>query len=167
MILLSAQGMSPVKIADVTFTSEDRVRDLIHNFNADGFASLYPKYAGGRTRKFTLPERLEIKKIAKSRPPGTACRSRPGAWRSSRTSWSPRGWSTPPNSTRASTTSSPPVGRISADRAGRKTGVEPTAAYYGSPIRPYGRLLLLRCRASRRSKILSKIRRCHERSDGS
>ncbi|TFE25065.1 IS630 family transposase [Frankia sp. B2] len=68
MILLSAQGMPPRKIAEVTFTSEDRVRDVIHNFNADGFTSLYPKYAGGRPRKFTLPERREIKKIAKSRP---------------------------------------------------------------------------------------------------
>ncbi|WP_248811619.1 IS630 family transposase [Frankia sp. AgPm24] len=68
MILLSAQAMTPTKIAEVTFTSEDRVRDVIHNFNADGFDSLYPKYAGGRPRKFTLPERREIKKIAKSRP---------------------------------------------------------------------------------------------------
>ena len=68
MILLSAQGITPTKIAEVTFTSEDRVRDVIHNFNADGFASLYPKYTGGRPRKFTLPERQEIKKIAKSRP---------------------------------------------------------------------------------------------------
>src|SRR6185369_3197007 len=68
MILLSAQGMTPTKIAEVTFTSEDRVRDVIHNFNADGFASLYPKYKGGRPRTFALPERREIKKIAKSRP---------------------------------------------------------------------------------------------------
>lgn len=68
MVLLSAQGMPPTKIAEVTFTSEDRVRDVIHNFNADGFTSLYPKYAGGRPRKFALPERREIKKIAKSRP---------------------------------------------------------------------------------------------------
>jgi len=68
MILLSAQGMTPAKIAEVTFTSEDRVRDVIHNFNDDGFDSLYPKYAGGRPRKFSLPERREIKKIAKSRP---------------------------------------------------------------------------------------------------
>jgi transposase len=30
--------------------------------------SLYPKYAGGRPRTFTLPERREIKKIAKSKP---------------------------------------------------------------------------------------------------
>jgi hypothetical protein len=32
MILLSAQGMDPAKIAQVTFTSPDRVRDVIHNF---------------------------------------------------------------------------------------------------------------------------------------
>jgi transposase len=68
MILLSAQRMPVGKIAQVTFTSEDRVRDVIHNFNTDGFDSLYPKYSGGRPRTFTLPERREIKKIAKSRP---------------------------------------------------------------------------------------------------
>ena len=68
MVLLSAQKMRPAKIAEVTFASEDRVRDVIRNFNADGFDSLYPKYAGGRPRVFNLPERREIKKIAKSKP---------------------------------------------------------------------------------------------------
>jgi transposase len=68
MVLLSAQMMPVAKIAEVTFTSEDRVRDVIQNFNADGFDSLYPKYAGGRPRTFTRPERREIKKIAKSKP---------------------------------------------------------------------------------------------------
>jgi transposase len=68
MVLLSAQGMDVAAIAKVAFTSEDRVRDVIHNFNADGFASLYPKYKGGRPPKFTLGQRREIKKIAKSRP---------------------------------------------------------------------------------------------------
>lgn len=68
MVLLSAQGMSVAKIAEVPFTSPDRVRDVIHNFNTDGFDSLYPKYKGGRPRTFTLPERREIKKIAKSKP---------------------------------------------------------------------------------------------------
>ncbi|MEV0254727.1 IS630 family transposase [Streptomyces sp. NPDC050732] len=68
MVLLSAQGMVVAKIAEVTFTSADRVRDVIHNFNNDGFDSLYPKYKGGRPKTFTLPERREIKKIAKSRP---------------------------------------------------------------------------------------------------
>jgi Winged helix-turn helix len=65
MALLSAQKMPVAKIAEVTFTSPDRVRDVIHNFNADGFDSLYPKYSGRRPRTFTLPERREIKKIAK------------------------------------------------------------------------------------------------------
>ncbi|WP_346842861.1 IS630 family transposase [Rhodococcus sp. A14] len=68
MILLSAQRMPVAKIAEVTFTSADRVRDVIHNFNRDGFDSLYPKYKGGRPETFTLPERREIKKIAKSTP---------------------------------------------------------------------------------------------------
>ena len=55
-------------IAKIAFTSEDRVRAVIHNFNADGFSSLTPKYAGGRPPTFTLPQRREIKKIALSRP---------------------------------------------------------------------------------------------------
>ncbi len=68
MVLLSAQGMDAVVIAKVAFTSEDRVRDVIRNFNADGFSSLYPRYKGGRPPKFTLGQRREIKKIAKSKP---------------------------------------------------------------------------------------------------
>src|SRR3954462_3194958 len=68
MVLLSAQGMPVAKIAEVTFTSADRVRDVLHNFNADGFDSLYPKYKGGRPKTFTLAERREIKKITKSKP---------------------------------------------------------------------------------------------------
>ncbi|MEV7116678.1 IS630 family transposase [Streptomyces anulatus] len=68
MVLLSAQAMPVTRIAEVSFTSDDRVRDVIHNFNADGFSSLYPKYLGGRPKTFTLPERREIKKIAKSKP---------------------------------------------------------------------------------------------------
>jgi transposase len=68
MVLLSAQGMDACRIAEVTFTSADRVRDVIHNFNADGFDALYPRYRGGRPPTFTLPERQQIKKIALSRP---------------------------------------------------------------------------------------------------
>jgi len=68
MVLLSAQGMDVPAIAKVAFTSEDRVRDVIRNFNADGFGSLYPKYKGGRPLKFSLPQRREIKKTAKSKP---------------------------------------------------------------------------------------------------
>ena len=68
MVLLSAQGMPVPKIAEVTFTSPDRVRDVLHNFNADGFDSLRPKYSGGRPPKFTLPQRQQIKQTALSRP---------------------------------------------------------------------------------------------------
>jgi transposase len=68
MVLLSAQGMDVAGIAKVTFTSADRVRDVLHNFNADGFASLQPRYGGGRPPKFTLPQRQQIKKIALARP---------------------------------------------------------------------------------------------------
>jgi transposase len=68
MVLLSAQGMDPAGIAKVTFTSVDRVRDVIHNFDVDGFDSLRPKYAGGRPPKFDPAQRAEIKKVALSRP---------------------------------------------------------------------------------------------------
>ena len=59
---LSAQGVDVPEIAKVAFTSEDRVR------NADGFDSLYPRYKAGYPLKFTLGQRREINKIAKSKP---------------------------------------------------------------------------------------------------
>src|SRR6266567_2737336 len=68
MVLLSAQHMDGMRIAEVTFTSPDRVREVIHNFNTDGFDSLYPRYRGGRPPTFTLPQRREIKKVALRRP---------------------------------------------------------------------------------------------------
>jgi transposase len=68
MVLLSAQGMDVPAIAQVTFTSPDRVRDVLHNFNLDGFDALYPRYAGGRPPTFTLAQRRQIKQVALSRP---------------------------------------------------------------------------------------------------
>jgi transposase len=68
IVLWSAQRMDVAAIAKIAFTSEDRVRAVIHNFNLDGFDSLAPKYAGGRPPTFTLLQRREIKKIALSRP---------------------------------------------------------------------------------------------------
>ena len=68
IVLWSAQRMDVPAIAKIAFTSEDRVREVIHNFNADGFDSLAPKYAGGRPPKFTVHERAAIKKIALGRP---------------------------------------------------------------------------------------------------
>src|SRR3954465_1086837 len=69
MVLLSAQGMDAAGIAEVTFTSPDRVRDVLHNFNADGFDSLKPLYAGGRPPKFDPAHRGGDKKDARA-PPG-------------------------------------------------------------------------------------------------
>ena len=94
MILLSAQGMPAARIAEVTFTSADRVRDVIHNFNLDGFDALYPRYHGGRPPTFTLAQRREIKGWRCRVPKITTCRSLPGACRSWPTSSSLRGWST-------------------------------------------------------------------------
>jgi transposase len=68
IVLLSAQGMSAPKISEVVFTDPDTVREVIHNFNRDGFDALYPRYKGGRPQTFTLPKRQEIKRIALSDP---------------------------------------------------------------------------------------------------
>ena len=46
IVLLSAQGMTPPGISEVVFTDPDTVREVIHNFNRDGFDALYPRYAG-------------------------------------------------------------------------------------------------------------------------
>src|SRR5260370_22323127 len=70
MVLWPAQGMSVAQIARLAFTREDRVRDVLHNFNADGFESLYPRYAGGRPPVFTLAQRRGGKKNAECRPAG-------------------------------------------------------------------------------------------------
>src|SRR3954466_3579874 len=37
IVFLSAQGMTPPRISEVVFTDPDTVRDVIHNFNRDGF----------------------------------------------------------------------------------------------------------------------------------
>ncbi len=68
MVLLSAQGMDVAQIAVAAFTTKDRVREVVHNFNDNGFDSLYPKYAGGRPPTSELPQRREIKRIALARP---------------------------------------------------------------------------------------------------
>ncbi|HXN58938.1 MAG TPA: IS630 family transposase [Acidimicrobiales bacterium] len=68
IVLWSAQRMDVPAIAKIAFTSEDRVREVIHNFNADGFDSLAPKYTGGRPPKFSVEERAAVKMIALGRP---------------------------------------------------------------------------------------------------
>ena len=68
IMLLSVHAMDVAGIARVTFTSPDRVREVINSFSEDGFDSPYPKYAGGRPPTFTLPQRQAIKKVGLSRP---------------------------------------------------------------------------------------------------
>ncbi|MBO3682313.1 helix-turn-helix domain-containing protein [Streptomyces sp. NEAU-YJ-81] len=89
MVLLSAQGMA--KIAEVSFTSDDRVPDVIHNFNTDDFDSLYPKYKGGRPRTFTLPSAARSRRSRSPSRLSTTCPFPPGVCPSRRTSWSQRG----------------------------------------------------------------------------
>ena len=93
IVLLAAQRMPAARIAEVVFSDPDTVRDVIHNFNRDGFDALYPRYAGGRPPTFTLTQRQEIKRIACLTRPILTSRSRLGACRSWRIIWSPRGWS--------------------------------------------------------------------------
>ena len=61
-------GMPVPRIAEVACTSPDRVRDVIHNFDADGFDALYPRYRGGRPATFSADQRAEITKVARGRP---------------------------------------------------------------------------------------------------
>ena len=80
IVLLAAQRMPSTKIAQVVFSDADTVREVIHNFNRDGFEALYPRYRGGRPRTFTLPQRQAIKRIALAVPSGQPVRaSRYGA----------------------------------------------------------------------------------------
>jgi hypothetical protein len=91
MVLLPAQGMDVAAIAKVAFTSQARVRDMLHNFNAGGFSSLYPRHKGGRPPKFTVAQPRQFRKIAKSRPADHGLPFPPGAWPSQTSSWWLRG----------------------------------------------------------------------------
>ena len=101
MVLLSAQGMDVAQIAQVTFTSPDRVRDVLHNLQPGWVRRPVPTLPQGRPPTFTLAQRRAIKQLTLSRPRTMTCRSPPGAWPSWPTSWSLRGWSTT-SATRAS-----------------------------------------------------------------
>jgi hypothetical protein len=49
---------------------------VIHNFDADGFGALYPRYRGGRPATFSADQRAEITKVARGGPPTPGCRFR-------------------------------------------------------------------------------------------
>jgi transposase len=68
IVLASASRMSAGQIADVVRTDENQVRRVIHEFNADGMASLHPRTGGGRPRKIDDPTRARIVAIALAHP---------------------------------------------------------------------------------------------------
>src|SRR3954453_355233 len=66
IVLLAAQGLTPARVSGGGVPAPATVRDVIHNFNRDGFDALYPRYKGGRPHTSTLPKRQDIKRIALS-----------------------------------------------------------------------------------------------------
>lgn len=68
VVLASAGGNTVAVIARLVQTSEDRVREVIHNFNRLGVVCLDPKWAGGRPRRITTDDEAFIVVTAKTRP---------------------------------------------------------------------------------------------------
>lgn len=69
LIILASAGNNTVPvIARLVQTSEDRVREVIHNFNKMGMACLDPKWAGGRPRRISSDDEAFIVETAKCRP---------------------------------------------------------------------------------------------------
>ena len=68
VILASAGGNTVPVIARLVQTSEDRVREVIHNFNRLGMVCLDPKWAGGRPRRITIDDEAFVVETANTRP---------------------------------------------------------------------------------------------------
>jgi transposase len=68
VILASAGGNRVPVIAELVQTSEDRVREVIHNFNRIGMACLDPRWAGGRPRRISTDDVAFIVVTANTRP---------------------------------------------------------------------------------------------------
>ena len=87
MVLLSAQVMDAPAIAKVAFTSENRGRDVIRNFNEDGVSSLYPEVKRRRRMAASIPSghivRLSVRapaSMASSRIAPVRSAPRGSAW---------------------------------------------------------------------------------------
>ena len=81
IVLLAAQGMPPTRIAEVVFSDQDTVREVIHGFNRDGFESLYPRYRGGRPRTFSAEQRQQSAEATlNNRPVSAAPSAQPMPW---------------------------------------------------------------------------------------
>jgi transposase len=68
IVLASAGGNTVPVIARLVQTSEDRVRDVIHNFNRVGMKALDPQWAGGRPRSISDDDVAFIVETATCRP---------------------------------------------------------------------------------------------------
>jgi transposase len=68
VVLASAGGNTVPVIARLVQTSPDRVREVIHNFNAMGMGCLDPKWAGGRPRTISPDDEAFIVETATTRP---------------------------------------------------------------------------------------------------
>jgi transposase len=68
VILASAQGFTPPKIAVIALMSEDYVRTLIKAFNEHGFKMLQPKWGPGRPSRFTEEQRKALVNLALTPP---------------------------------------------------------------------------------------------------
>ena len=88
MVLLSAQSMDVAAIAKVAFTSEDRVRDVIRNFEMLMGSAPCTRSTKAATRR-SSPWASGARSRRSPRPsqPSMTCRFPPGAWPSWRSSW--------------------------------------------------------------------------------
>lgn len=68
ILLASATLMSAPQIARMWMTDESHVRKVIHDFNEHGFASLRPRFGGGRPRRISIDDEQRIVAVAGARP---------------------------------------------------------------------------------------------------
>lgn len=68
LLFASFQGQSVTQIAVLHRASATHVAELIHAFNAEGFAALDPRRGGGRPRRIDPDQRAGIVKVALARP---------------------------------------------------------------------------------------------------
>jgi transposase len=68
IVLASTQGRSATEAGAMFAATAQYAREVIHAFNAQGFAALDPKWSGGRPRRFGPEVRETIARIAKTSP---------------------------------------------------------------------------------------------------
>jgi transposase len=68
IVLASVQGRSAAEAAAMFAATAPYAREVLHAFNAQGFAALDPKWSGGRPRRFGPQARETICRVAKTAP---------------------------------------------------------------------------------------------------